>query len=173
MALIIVAPKPGLYRYRIFHITLSIFKHSYIFLINMKYLGKPNPDKWKFLYIAYKLVFTADLPYMYRLFFYLFGKYLMHIFKYDNQKVGFALFRIFGPIKNIYLCSLGILESFRGKGLAKPLLAQSMDYWKRKGYKTISVYVLYNNKIAIRVYESLGFSCDHYQDDLIYMVKQL
>ena len=125
-----------------------------------------------FIFKAYEDVFKGNFPFIYRIFFYLYGKNLIHIYQLSEAKVGFALFRS-GPIHNIYLCSFGILNQFRGKGLAKNLLGQSLNHWKNKGFKTSSLYVLHDNKIAIRVYESLGFLPIHCQDDLIYMVNKL
>jgi len=149
-----------------------LFDSIIIAIVNLRYLGKPSSDTFEFTLSAYDKVFAEPMPFHYQLFYSLCGKEMIHIFREANIKAGFALFRV-GPEKNIHIRSFGIINSFRGRGLAKPFLSESLSYWKARGFKTSSVCVSYANKIALRTYLSLGFQPEEFQKLQLYLVKQL
>ncbi len=170
---------------KLFHIALSKSYHSriwlaifyiinyiYIFIINMRFLGKPSTDTIDFLSFAYEKVFLRKLPFQYLSFYYLYGKQLIHIYTVGGEKAGFALFRI-GPLHNIHLTLFGILEPFRGKGQSKLFLADSLTYWKSQGFTSASLYVSNHNEIALRAFRSLGFKPAKDFGEKIYMVTTL
>lgn len=136
------------------------------------FLGKPSNDTIDFLSFANEKVFLRKLPFQYLSFYYLYGKELIHIYTVEGENAGFALFRI-GPLHNIHLTLFGILESFRGKGRSKMFLADSLEYWKKEGFTTASLYVSNHNEIALRVFRSLGFKPAKDFGKKIYMVTTL
>jgi len=166
----IIIPRVG--RISFWHYVLLLFRHLYIVIINLRFLGAPPRSALNFLTLAYNEVFQKNFPLHYKLFYNLYGKQLAYIYNYNNTPIGFALFRT-GPKENIHLCSMGIVHKFRGKGLSKPLVSQSLDYWKQKGFKSSSLYVEKINVIALKTYASLGYKPIRYIGDMVFMTKIL
>ncbi|NHJ04324.1 MAG: GNAT family N-acetyltransferase [Candidatus Heimdallarchaeota archaeon] len=76
----------------------------------------------------------------------------------EEKLIGFSrMLSIYNPGDGC-LAPIGILPEYRGKGLAKKLLLISMKNLLTIGYKTISLFVDSENKDAISLYDSLGFS---------------
>lgn len=70
----------------------------------------------------------------------------------DNNLVGYAIVTYDKPTRKYYLDSLGILEDFRRKGLAKALLTKIiLDQPK------LELLVSVSNVAAIKLYQTLGF----------------
>lgn len=162
----VIIPRVGAIHF--WHYVLLLFRHIYIVIINIRFLGPAPKSVLIFLDSAYKEVFQKNFPLYYEFFYRLCGRKLAHIYNYNNVKIGFALFRT-GPKENIHLCSMGIINNFRGQGLSKPLLSKSLAFWKQEGFKTSSLYVENTNVIAIKTYASLGYQSIKYIDDMIYM----
>lgn len=53
----------------------------------------------------------------------------------------------------------GVHPAFRGRGLARPLMAAAEDAGRRRGWKALRLDTLVDNYGAQRTYERLGFSC--------------
>jgi len=162
----VIIPRAGAIHF--WHYILLLFRHIYIVVINISFLGSAPKGVLRFLEAAYKEVFQKNFPFHYKLFYGLFGRKLAHIYHYNNERIGFALFRT-GPKENIHLCSMGILNNFRSKGLSEPLLSESLAFWKGEGFKTSSLYVENTNVIAVRTYTSLGYHPIKCIDGMIYM----
>lgn len=56
-----------------------------------------------------------------------------------------------------YLCNVYVLSDYRGKSLSVGLLKKAIEICKQKGFKSVSLDVDKDNKIAIRIYEKFGF----------------
>lgn len=151
---------------------ISLLKTFYILLINMPFWGKPEEANLTFLLFAYSQVFHDNLSRYHRLFYYIFGKKLMHIYEYEGEKAGFGLFRI-NPLWTMHMCKFGILNKFQGKGLAKVFLRSSLNHWQASGFKRFSVYVDPENPVAQKSYESVGFKPLEVLKTQIYMEKAI
>jgi len=50
-----------------------------------------------------------------------------------------------------------VLKEFRGKGIGKRLSEKTLEFARENGYQKISTYIIADNEMAIKFYESLGF----------------
>ena len=77
---------------------------------------------------------------------------------YPNRKaekpIGFCSIHI-KPNKVYEIWSLGLLESFRGQGYGKKMVAELVRLYSR--YGTVCLYVRANNERAIHIYTQAGF----------------
>ncbi|RPJ95043.1 GNAT family N-acetyltransferase [Rummeliibacillus sp. TYF005] len=63
---------------------------------------------------------------------------------------------------------LGVHPSARGKGIARKLLAESIDYAKQLGANSLYLHTTDKMSDAIRLYEGLGFKRDQEKEFLKY-----
>ena len=56
-----------------------------------------------------------------------------------------------------YFGNLYVLSEYRRQGIAKKLVLSSIDFAKKRGFKTVLLHVAKDNKPAISLYESLNF----------------
>ena len=61
------------------------------------------------------------------------------------------------PEKIAFIYDTYLLEEYRGKGMAKYLITQSIKFLKLKGFTKVSCHIPPWNKASIRVYEKIGF----------------
>jgi ribosomal protein S18 acetylase RimI-like enzyme len=59
---------------------------------------------------------------------------------------------------SVYLYSLWLHPTVRGRGLARRLVAVALNWARVKGARTVRLRVAVDNAAARTVYESLGFS---------------
>jgi len=71
--------------------------------------------------------------------------------------------REYGEIHDIY-----VVPEARGKGLARKLINEAEDRFRKKGFKQVGLYSLAGNRHAIGTYERLGF--EHYE---VFMRKKI
>jgi GNAT superfamily N-acetyltransferase len=62
------------------------------------------------------------------------------------------------PAEIGYISQAFLEESFRGRGLMKPMLADAFDWFRAKGIATISLSVLHRNWLGAEAWHRLGFS---------------
>jgi len=55
------------------------------------------------------------------------------------------------------LLGMGIMQSFRGKGIGKKLMAAALNKAREKNLERIELEVFASNKVAIKLYERAGF----------------
>ena len=67
--------------------------------------------------------------------------------------------------KEVFLYGICTLRVFRHMGNAKKIMNESEKYLKEKGYEAISLTVDPENKIAIEMYEHLGYEIVEYQEN--------
>ena len=101
------------------------------------------------------------------------GRNFLLVAKNGSRLVGFAYAGIFpehfqvsnlvGRIDDVY-----VLPEFRGKGIGKKLVVQCLNKMNAVGVKAVRLQVLTENKVAIRLYEKLGFKTNRYG-----MIKQI
>jgi RimJ/RimL family protein N-acetyltransferase len=60
--------------------------------------------------------------------------------------------------ETVYLYSLWLDPTARGHGLARPLVAASVDWARDRRVRTVTLRVAADNAVARGVYESLGFT---------------
>jgi len=61
---------------------------------------------------------------------------------------------------------IAISKAFRGQGLGKILMAESLNNFFSKGFSCVKVITQSNNFAACKLYESMGFSVE--KDELVY-----
>ena len=67
--------------------------------------------------------------------------------------------------KEVFLYGICTLKEFRHMGNAKKIMNESEKYLRAKGYEAISLTVDPENKIAIEMYEHLGYVIVEYQEN--------
>jgi mycothiol synthase len=72
-----------------------------------------------------------------------------------------------GSLGEIYI--VGLHPSYQGKGLGKFLTLLGMHHLVERGCNTLTLYVDENNQVAVKLYESLGFSVHH--EDVCYRLE--
>ena len=75
----------------------------------------------------------------------------------------FKVSKLVGGIDDVY-----VLPEFRGRGIGKKLAVECLNKMKGAGAKVVRLQVLTENKVAIRLYEKLGFKTHRYG-----MIKQI
>ena len=58
--------------------------------------------------------------------------------------------------KKAYIPLVGVSSRYRNRGIARKLMARAIRLVKEKGFKIVGIHS--NNPVAIKLYESLGFS---------------
>ncbi len=82
------------------------------------------------------------------------GKLLVMVEKASGRLIGSSWMTFDG--RRIHLHHFGITRSMQGKGLAKPLVKESLRFAWEKGYQ-IKLEVHQKNTKALNLYESSGF----------------
>jgi ribosomal-protein-alanine N-acetyltransferase len=72
--------------------------------------------------------------------------------------------------RRIHLHHFGILPDYQGKGLAKILIAASLEFVKKKGYQ-VKLEVHKSNKKAINLYKKAGFQ--YLGDYDVYIIRDI
>ena len=80
------------------------------------------------------------------------------ILKKDKWIVGYMSLQLQPQKDIIHLFHVFIDRSFRGKGISKLLAQKAISYAREKNIPAISLFVNPNNPIAIKLYESFGFT---------------
>jgi len=86
-------------------------------------------------------------------------KLLGCLFAAPDSMPGFFVkpeYRDYGEIRDIY-----VVPEARGKGLARKLINEAEDRFRKMGFKQIGLFSLAGNRNAIGAYERLGF--EHYE----------
>lgn len=74
----------------------------------------------------------------------------------DERIVGYCVFRVIAGEGE--LLRIALLPGFRGRGLAKKLMDQVVEYSRKRSVKTMFLEVRESNEIARNLYKSYGFS---------------
>ena len=87
-----------------------------------------------------------------------------------NEIIGFILGGYTANKGEAHILSIALLQEYRNQGLGKELLKYFIKRIETLGYNSIKLEVNVDNKIAIQLYESLGFQIisrirKYYQDD--------
>lgn len=87
---------------------------------------------------------------------------------YENENfLGFSACKEDEELKNcLYLDSLHVSETARGKGVGTKLIKTVGSYAYIKGYKNMSICIVKGNDNAKRIYEKMG--AKHYKDFIDY-----
>jgi ribosomal-protein-alanine N-acetyltransferase len=93
-----------------------------------------------------------------------------YIMKENNNLIGYILYGLTYHKTGRYftIISIGILESYRGKGYGKHLLATITNKYPEKD---IILHVRVTNKIAQRLYKSLGFVISDIEKDYYHQLN--
>ena len=82
----------------------------------------------------------------------------------DNDNImGYIFIKITNPKQNAELYKESIIdalyvkEEYRNKGVATTLIKKAIEYSKQKDAKRISINVISNNEVALKLYYKLGF----------------
>lgn len=96
------------------------------------------------------------------------GKLIVVETAIDKQIIGTSWITLDG--RRAYLHHFGIRKEFRGNGIAKTLLTESLKFAKEKGLQ-IKLEVHSNNKAAISLYQKYGFK--YLGDYDVYIIRNL
>lgn len=81
--------------------------------------------------------------------------YLIH-YNHDGNLIGLlVLYCNDFENKKAYIPLVGVLDGFRGNGVARKMMLECLSYVNLKGFKIIGIHS--NNPIAIDLYRRLGF----------------
>ncbi|WNF24907.1 GNAT family N-acetyltransferase [Mesobacillus jeotgali] len=83
----------------------------------------------------------------------------------DEDVIGFAMYGSFGLNKDTWIDRIVIDEKYQGNGFGKTAMVKLIDkVSKEYGVKVIYLSIIEENKIAHRLYKSLGFECTNERD---------
>lgn len=95
------------------------------------------------------------------------GKGFLFVAKIGTKPIGFCTSSIFeiplevsklmGSINDLY-----VLPEFRRRGVGRKLMVASLRKLKAKGVEAVRLSVLKENRVAVRLYEKLGFKIYQY-----------
>ncbi len=98
---------------------------------------------------------------------------------HDNI-IGSIIILLKRNIANARIYSLNVHPDYRGRGFASFLMDTSLKLLKQRGFKNITLEVGINNKAALNLYISKGFTIDkklknYYKngDDAFHLIKRL
>ncbi|GAB3478863.1 GNAT family N-acetyltransferase [Marinomonas epiphytica] len=82
------------------------------------------------------------------------------VFKATNSEGDIVAFFVIEPHKDneVHLSLVGVLSSFRGKGLAKTIWKSMCNFLKEEGYRLVSTSISSHNIAIFNLYVALGFS---------------
>ncbi|MFV0590523.1 MAG: GNAT family N-acetyltransferase [Draconibacterium sp.] len=93
---------------------------------------------------------------------------------HNNSLIGFvAMYCNNDESKIAFISSVSIRPDYTGKGLAKNLLGEALQYAKKKKFQKIQLEVGVNNKSAIGLYKSLGFEIENSDDKVNLMTLKI
>ena len=74
---------------------------------------------------------------------------------FSNQPVGFLTAEVFSGLG--WISQVGVIPAWRGKGLARALMTETLQGFRAEGFKEAALHVNVNNPQAIHLYSQLGF----------------
>jgi ribosomal protein S18 acetylase RimI-like enzyme len=74
---------------------------------------------------------------------------------WDNKIVGYLFLK--KEDKGYLIDGLYVEEDYRNQGIAKSLIEEAIKIVKEKEVSSLSINVMYENKIALKLYKYLGF----------------
>jgi ribosomal protein S18 acetylase RimI-like enzyme len=83
---------------------------------------------------------------------------LTFILKKEDWIIGYMSLQLQPKNDFIHLFHVFVDRAFRGKGLSKLLVQHSISYATKNDISTITLFVNPNNQLAIKSYESFGFT---------------
>ena len=83
---------------------------------------------------------------------------LTFILKKDKWIIGYMSIQLQLNKDFVHLFHVFIDRSFRGKGYSKLLIQKAISYAKENSIPEITLFVSPNNKLAIKLYDSFGFT---------------
>ena len=90
------------------------------------------------------------------------NKLTIDVYRMDNQTVGFVAYFQNNFYKGSILF-LAVRSSYRGRGIARALLAHAVEQLRKKGLHVVQLYTRLDNAPARHIYESFGFK--HVESD--------
>lgn len=86
--------------------------------------------------------------------------HMLLCYEVNNEVVGYIFFKYIenDDGKGYLIDGLYVEEQYRNKGIAKELIQFGLNESKKKNVDFIDIKVMYQNKIAIKLYESFGFN---------------
>jgi mycothiol synthase len=75
--------------------------------------------------------------------------------QFSGIPVGFLTAEVFSGLA--WISQVGVAPAWRGKGLAKALIVETLQHFREEGFKEVALHVNVNNPQAINLYSQLGF----------------
>ena len=83
----------------------------------------------------------------------------------DGEMAGYVWFgvseRPFSGMKMGWIYDIEVLPSHRGKGVGEALMRHAMEVSKQRGFGQLGLMVNSKNRVALSLYEKLGFETEH------------
>ncbi len=76
--------------------------------------------------------------------------------QFSGIPVGFLTAEVLSGLG--WISQVGVAPAWRGKGLAKALIVETLQHFREEGFKEVALHVNVNNPQAINLYSWLGFA---------------
>ncbi len=90
-----------------------------------------------------------------------FSPYRYFVVSENKRIVGCAEFKIIRDKNSFFLNIIAVDNEFKGRGIGKVLLNYGIAYFLKRGFTKIQLDVYQDNKVALRLYNSLGYKRLH------------
>lgn len=103
------------------------------------------------------------------------NKYAVHFCAFEKERlVGFTGCYFNNPGREFgFISSSSVMKEFQGRGVAKALLAKTIEFGINNGFKQIKLQVNITNLSAVRLYSEAGFIEVSRKNDLSEMTLNL
>ena len=115
--------------------------------------GRAKPEYWRHKLTPYLLEYTPDADSD--------AGFLARVAEIDGEVVGFMIGDIrkweFGQPSSAWITALGVNPNHEGRGVARRLLAEMLNYLREKGFQEVRTIVEWSDGDLLKFFHSMGF----------------
>ena len=115
--------------------------------------GKEKPEYWNHKLTRYMLENQSDADAA--------TGYLARVAEIDGEVVGFMIGEIrrweFGQPSSAWITALGVDPNYKGRGVARRLLAETLNSLREEGFQEVRTIVEWTDGDLLKFFHSMGF----------------